>query len=102
MANGIVIPVDFNGRTAGDAYVQFASKEAAEKALEKHKERIGHRLVDFAHGQSQTSTGRSSRTGKVMKGKMQPLGSSSSGIDVGNIGKLCVRNPLNHSRNDAQ
>lgn len=45
VANGIVIPVDFNGRTAGDAYVQFATKEAAEKALEKHKERIGHRWV---------------------------------------------------------
>ncbi|XP_003745268.1 heterogeneous nuclear ribonucleoprotein F [Galendromus occidentalis] len=45
--NGIVIPVDFNGRTAGDAYVQFASKEAAEKALEKHKERIGHRYIEI-------------------------------------------------------
>ncbi|XP_022654217.1 heterogeneous nuclear ribonucleoprotein H2-like isoform X3 [Varroa jacobsoni] len=47
VANGIVIPVDFNGRTAGDAYVQFATKEAAEKALEKHKERIGHRYIEI-------------------------------------------------------
>lgn len=41
--NGIMLPEDRHGRTTGDAYVQFASPEIAEKALLKHKERIGHR-----------------------------------------------------------
>lgn len=41
--NGITLPQDCQGRTTGDAYVQFASQDIAEKALEKHKHRIGHR-----------------------------------------------------------
>ncbi|PIO16526.1 hypothetical protein AB205_0067020, partial [Aquarana catesbeiana] len=40
--NGITLPVDFQGRSTGEAFVQFASQEIAEKALKKHKERIGH------------------------------------------------------------
>nr|CAI9705662.1 unnamed protein product [Rangifer tarandus platyrhynchus] len=41
--NGITLPVDFQGRSTGEAFVQFASQEIAEKALKKHQERIGHR-----------------------------------------------------------
>jgi len=41
--NGITLPVDFQGRSTGEAFVQFASQDIAEKALKKHKERIGHR-----------------------------------------------------------
>nr|CAD7392308.1 unnamed protein product [Timema cristinae] len=40
--NGISLPTDFSGRSTGEAYVQFISKEVAEKALLKHKEKIGH------------------------------------------------------------
>ncbi|KAL4665818.1 hypothetical protein H8959_003497 [Pygathrix nigripes] len=40
--NGITLPVDFQGSGTGEAFVQFASQEIAEKALKKHKERIGH------------------------------------------------------------
>ena len=44
--NGITLMHDLQGRTTGDAYVQFASQEIAEKAQHKHKEKIGHRWED--------------------------------------------------------
>lgn len=44
--NGITMITDMHGRTSGDAYVQFSSQSVADRALEdKHKKRIGHRLV---------------------------------------------------------
>ena len=41
--NGITLLQDGQGRTTGDAFVEFASPQIAALALEKHKERIGHR-----------------------------------------------------------
>jgi len=41
--NGISIPTDYTGRSSGEAYVQFVNKEMAEKALQKHKEKMAHR-----------------------------------------------------------
>jgi len=44
--NGIIIVKDGQGRAAGDGYVQFTSPESVDRALEKHKEKIGHRWED--------------------------------------------------------
>jgi heterogeneous nuclear ribonucleoprotein F/H len=41
--NGISLPTDYTGRSTGEAYVQFGNNEVAEKALQKHQEKIGHR-----------------------------------------------------------
>nr|KAF6477656.1 heterogeneous nuclear ribonucleoprotein F [Molossus molossus] len=55
--NGITLPVDAEGKLTGEAFVQFASQEWAEKALGKHKERIGHRYIEvFKSSQEEVRT----------------------------------------------
>ncbi|XP_022089202.1 heterogeneous nuclear ribonucleoprotein H3-like isoform X2 [Acanthaster planci] len=49
VANGITLPTDQEGKCTGDAFVQFASKELAEKALQKHMHKLGHRYVEIFH-----------------------------------------------------
>ena len=41
--DGIVLPTDHSGRSTGEAYIQFASRDYADKAMSKHKDKIGHR-----------------------------------------------------------
>ncbi|XP_060063350.1 heterogeneous nuclear ribonucleoprotein H2-like [Ylistrum balloti] len=45
--NGIMLPEDQQGRSTGEAYVQFAEPDIAERALLKHKERLGHRYIEI-------------------------------------------------------
>ena len=42
--NGITIALDEEGKNTGDAYVEFASADIVSQAMNKHKEKIGHRL----------------------------------------------------------
>ncbi|CAH1724269.1 heterogeneous nuclear ribonucleoprotein F-like [Aphis gossypii] len=46
-SDGITIATDFTGRSTGEAFVQFVDRENAEKALQKHKEKIGHRYIEI-------------------------------------------------------
>jgi len=55
--NGITLPVDIQGRSTGEAFVQFSSQDIAEKALKKHKDRIGHRYIEiFKSSRSEVRT----------------------------------------------
>lgn len=53
--NGITLLTDYSGRSSGEAYVQFFSKDLAEKALQKHREKIGHRWGSYGRVGSPSS-----------------------------------------------
>ena len=41
--DGILLTTDYQGRSSGEAFVRFSNRTSAERALERNKERIGHR-----------------------------------------------------------
>uniref|UniRef100_A0A8C2G643 G-rich RNA sequence binding factor 1 n=1 Tax=Cyprinus carpio TaxID=7962 RepID=A0A8C2G643_CYPCA len=45
--DGVTIVLDKRGRNSGDAYVHFATKEMAEKALKKDREVMGNRYIEI-------------------------------------------------------
>jgi len=47
VSNGIILPMDHQGRHTGDAYVEFVNSETAEKSMDRHKEKIGHRYIEI-------------------------------------------------------
>ncbi|XP_059476192.1 heterogeneous nuclear ribonucleoprotein H-like [Neocloeon triangulifer] len=67
--NGISLPTDYQGRSTGEAYVQFINKEVAEKALLKHKEKIGHRYIEIFRSSL-------SEVRAALGPKMRPMGFS--------------------------
>lgn len=52
VSNGIQLMVDGLGRSSGEAYVQFASKDQAHKALGKDREMIKHRYNHYDSSRS--------------------------------------------------
>ncbi|KAG0623825.1 hypothetical protein M758_3G204800 [Ceratodon purpureus] len=48
--DGVVICVNFQGRSTGQAYVQFATAELANKALERNRQHIGSRYIEVFKG----------------------------------------------------
>eukprot|EP00271_Cylindrocystis_brebissonii_P015820 TRINITY_DN38855_c0_g1_i1.p1 TRINITY_DN38855_c0_g1~~TRINITY_DN38855_c0_g1_i1.p1 ORF type:complete len:464 (-),score=107.18 TRINITY_DN38855_c0_g1_i1:590-1981(-) len=47
---GVVIQMNMQGRSTGQAYVQFADAEQANKALEKNRQHIGSRYIEVFKG----------------------------------------------------
>lgn len=58
-ADGVHLLSDYTGRASGEAFVHFVDKESAQEALNRDREKIGHRwgekLLYFARGLSDNS-----------------------------------------------
>lgn len=48
--DGVVICVNLQGRSTGQAYVQFASVEVADKALDRNRQHMGSRYIEVFKG----------------------------------------------------
>ncbi|UYV70363.1 HNRNPH1 [Cordylochernes scorpioides] len=44
--NGVTLTANDVGKQTGDAYVEFKTSTSAEMALQKHREKIGHRYIE--------------------------------------------------------
>ncbi len=75
--NGILMTSDYQGRSNGEAFVQFRNKGHAERALEKNKQSIGHRWGEYrarsrekAARKRNQSVGRDMLCGRWMGGRV--------------------------------
>ncbi|KAG1675093.1 Heterogeneous nuclear ribonucleoprotein H2 [Nymphon striatum] len=89
--NGITLPVDDTGRSTGEAFVQFASKEIAEKAMGKHKEKIGHRYIEIFQSSLQEVRNATQKSNPRMRsmmggGRPGPYSRNDRYGDGGNMG----------------
>jgi RNA recognition motif-containing protein len=46
MPNGIFLPLNYNGKPSGEAFVQFMTAEDLDMALSKHRQTLGSRYVE--------------------------------------------------------
>lgn len=70
--NGIVIVTDHEGRAAGDGFVRFTSPDLVAKALEKHKEKIGHRYIEVFRSSIHEMQKRAGRPPSLLSGRPSP------------------------------
>lgn len=73
--NGITIPTNSVGRSSGEAFVQFSNQGYADKALNKHKHKIGHRYIEIFKStkmEIRESLGESPRMGRNMNPRRGP------------------------------
>ncbi|XP_072165120.1 heterogeneous nuclear ribonucleoprotein H2-like isoform X1 [Diadema setosum] len=92
--DGITLPSDFDGRSTGEAYVQFVSKEMAERALSKHKSHMGHRYIEVFQCNSSEVRRFNSNPGKFRGGMNRPgpYDRAGVGMGAGNLGRGRMRN----------
>lgn len=50
--DGIALQLNFQGRSTGQAFVQFVDVENANKALERNRQHIGSRYIEVFKGHS--------------------------------------------------
>merc|ERR1719458_881399 len=85
--NGILTTTDYQGRSSGEAFVQFKNKGFAERALEKNKESIGHRYIEIFRS-SMEEASRVSGMGGGGGGQMGGYGGMGRGGGMGGGGRM--------------
>ncbi|CAL4095666.1 unnamed protein product, partial [Meganyctiphanes norvegica] len=77
--NGIAMPMDYQGRPSGEAYVQFTSQEISDKALERHKEKIGVRYIEVFRSSLDEIRAAMNPRGGMDRGGPGPMGGPRGG-----------------------
>lgn len=78
--DGVVICVNFKGRSTGHAYVQFASPEIANKALEWNRQQMGNRYIEVYKGHAADMQGALRMVGRGSANRMETGSIINTGI----------------------